>query len=152
MGGTPERPDFFNTPADVNNFHVGTSSHLLRAATLVAKAYRYKPDPRYLAFIYDQFNWTLGNNPYDISLMEGQGSLFPPSYHHRYTFAGVARGAVPGSVCNGITWKVVGEDRPFFDMSGLDIPYFSSNECWLPHNTAYLNAIVNLFAAQAAKR
>jgi hypothetical protein len=147
-GGAPEQPDFFNTPADVYGWHVGTSSHLLRAATTVAKAYRYNPDPRYLAFIYDQFNWTLGNNPYDISFMEGQGSVFPPSYHHRYVFAGVARGAVPGSICNGITWGTVGEDRPFFDMSGVDIPSYASNECWLPHNTAYLNALMNLRVAK----
>jgi outer membrane protein assembly factor BamB len=143
-GGTPEQPDFFNTPADVYGWHVGTNSHLLRAAITAAKAYRYKPDPRYLTFIYDQFNWILGNNPYNISFMEGQGSAFPPTYHHRYAFADVERGAVPGSVCNGMTWGGVGEDRPYFDMSGTDIPGYASNECWLPHNTFYLNALVNL--------
>ncbi len=147
-GGTPEQPDFFNTPADVYGWHVGTSSHLMRAAITVAKAYRYNPDPRYLAFIYDQFNWTLGNNPYNISFMEGQGSAFSPTYHHRYAFAGVSRGAVPGSVCNGMTWAGVGQDRPYFDMSGVDIPGYASNECWLPHNTAYLNALVNLHVAK----
>ena len=55
---------------------------------------------------------------------------------------------MPGSVCNGITWGAVGEDRPYFDMSGLDIPNYASNECWLPHNTAYLNAIVNHHVAK----
>lgn len=145
--GPREKPNFFNTPADPTEWHVGTSTYLFEAANLVALAYQYAPDPRYLAFIYDQFNWTLGVNPFNISLVEGCGSAFPPTYHHRYTFAGVPRGAVPGSVVNGITWRGPGDDRPAFDMTGLDIPAFQSNEVWLPHNTAYLNALANLDAA-----
>ena len=149
--GPPENPNFFNTPADQGGWHVGTSSHLLEAATFMALAHDYKPDPRYLRFVYDQFNWTLGMNPYNISLMEGAGSAFAPSYHHRYAFAGVPRGAVPGGVVNGITWRSVGDDRPSFDMSGVDIPAYESNEVWLPHNTAYLNALAQLMRTRAAQ-
>ena len=147
--GTPEHPDFFGTPADKGGWHVGTSSYLLESANLVALAYRYNPDARYLDFIYDQFNWTLGMNPYATSLMEGVGSYNLPSYHTRMTFAGVPRGAVPGSVVNGVTWRAVGDDRPFLDLSGKDIPAFEPNECWLPHNTAYLNALASLMAVKA---
>jgi len=149
--GPKEKPNFFGTPAGQGGWHVGTSSHLLNAAATVALAHRYAPDPRYLAFVYDQINWTLGNNPYDISLMEGAGSAFPPTYHQRLTFGGVPRGAIPGSVVNGITWRDVYDDRPYFDMSGLDIPSFQSNEVWLPHNTAYLAALTNLYAAHPTK-
>ncbi|MFV2066258.1 MAG: glycoside hydrolase family 9 protein [Pirellulales bacterium] len=141
-----DRPNFFGTPADRGGWHVGTSSHILQAADQMGQAYQFKKDPRYLAFIYDQFNWILGNNPYNISLMEGQGSAFPPTYHHRYTFGGVPRGAVPGSVVNGITWRAVGDDRPYFDMRGLDIPDYEPNEVWLPHNTWYLKALARLQA------
>jgi len=80
--------------------------------------------------------------------MEGCGSAFPPTYHHRYAFSGVPRGAVPGSVVNGITWRAAGDDRPHVDMRGLDIPDFEPNEVWLPHNTNYLNALANLEAAK----
>jgi len=146
--GPPDNPNFFNTPADKGGWHVGTSSHLLEAATFIALAYQYKPDPQFLRFVYDQFNWTLGLNPYNVSLMEGVGSANLPSYHHRYTFAGIPRGAVPGGVVNGVTWCSVGDDRPFVDMSGVDIPAFESNEVWLPHNTAYLNAITQLQTAR----
>jgi hypothetical protein len=59
-------------------------------------------------------------------------------------FAGVPRGAVPGSVVNGITFRGPGDDRPHFDMTGADIPEFHSNEVWLPHNTAYLSALTEL--------
>ncbi len=146
--GTKEHPNFFGTPTDTGGWHVGNSSYVLSAANTVAMAYQYNPDPRYLAFVYDQFNWILGNNPYDISLMEGCGSAFPPTYHHRYAFSGVPRGAVPGSVVNGITWRAAGDDRPHVDMRGLDIPDFEPNEVWLPHNTNYLNALANLEAAK----
>ncbi|NIA12843.1 MAG: PQQ-binding-like beta-propeller repeat protein [Nitrospiraceae bacterium] len=148
MGGTAERPNFFGTPEAQGGWHVGTSRDLLYAANTVAMAYQYEPNPKYLEFIYDQFNWELGNNPFDLSLMEGCGSVFLPTYHHRYTFAGVPRGAVPGSVVNGVTWRAVKDDRPFLDLRGLDIPAFEPNEVWLPHNTAYLNALANLRRAR----
>ena len=150
--GPKEDPNFFGTPGNKDGWHVGTSSYVLNAAAVAALAYAYEPDNRFLVFAYDQINWTLGNNPYDISLMEGEGSAFPPTYHHRYTFAGVPRGAVPGSVVNGITWRGVGDDRPYFDMRGLDIADFQSNEVWLPHNTAYLNALANLVRARDTQR
>ena len=149
--GPKENPNFFGRPQRGNEWYVGTSSFILEAANRVAMAYRYEPDPRYQEFVYDQFNWILGNNPYDISLMEGVGSSFPPTYHHRYTFAGVPRGAVPGSVVNGITLRAPGDDRPYLDMRGLDIPDFQSNEVWLPHNTNYLKALANLRAARKKK-
>ena len=114
----------------------------------MALAFQYRPEPRYLAFVYDQINWILGNNPFDVSMMEGSGSAFVPTYHHRIIFSGVARGAIPGSVINGMTWRGLGEDVPYLDMTGIDIPFFSSNECWLPHNTHYLNALANLKAAR----
>ena len=149
--GPKEKPNFFDTPAGKVSWHVGTSSHLLTAAALMAQAYRYQPDPRYLAFVYDQFNWTLGNNPYDLSLMEGIGSRNPPTFHHRFMFGVIARGAVPGGVVNGITWVTFGDDRPYFDMRSAGIPDYQPNEVWLPHNTAYLTALVNLQQARATK-
>ncbi|HPO12089.1 MAG TPA: glycoside hydrolase family 9 protein [Candidatus Hydrogenedentes bacterium] len=146
--GPKDRPNFFGTPAGSGGWHVGTSSRLMEAANFASLAHQYAPNPRYLKFIYDQFNWTLGTNPFDISLMEGQGSAFPPTYHQRLTFGGLKRGAVPGSVVNGITWRAQGDDRPFFDMSGVDIPICESNEVWLPHNMNYLNALANLYRGQ----
>lgn len=141
--GPAEKPNFFGTPAKEYKFELGSNSYLLESAAKVALAYQYQPDPRFSEFIWDQFNWILGNNPFDLSMMEGIGSRNPPTYHHRYILAGVPRGAVPGSVVNGIFWQAIADDRPRFDLSGADIPYYASNECWLPHNTNYLKALVN---------
>ncbi|MCP4645761.1 MAG: PQQ-binding-like beta-propeller repeat protein [bacterium] len=142
--GPKERPNFFNTPAEDTGWHVGTSSFITNAAGAMAIAYRYQPNPEYLEFVYDQLNWSLGVNPLGLCLIEGLGSVNPPSYHHRYIFSGVARGAVPGSLVNGVAYRKAGDDRPFVDMRGLDIPAFEPNEAWLPHNTAYLNTLANL--------
>lgn len=142
--GPPDAPNFFGTPEKESGWHVGNSQRMLEAASRVAQAYRHNPDPRYLVYVYDQLNWVFGCNPYGISLMEGVGDAFLPSYHQRLTFAGVKRGAIPGGIVNGITFKAPGDDRPFLDMSGLDIPAFEPNEVWLPHNTAFMNALVNL--------
>ena len=139
--GPKESPNFFGTPADHPKFAIGTNHYVLDAVEKMGLAYLYNPNPLYLEFIYNQLNWILGNNPYGISLMEGVGSSFAPTYHHRYVLAGVTRGAVPGGVINGIVWKDIGVDTPYFDMSGVDIPYYASNEFWLPHNTNYLKAI-----------
>ena len=146
--GPPDKPNFFSTPADKGGWHVGTSRYLFESATLVALADQFSPNPRYRRFVCDQFNWTLGMNPFNLSLMEGVGSAFLPSYHNRIVFAGVKRGAVPGSVVNGVTWRAVGDDRPLVDTNGTDIPAYESNECWLPHNTAFLNALANLMRAR----
>lgn len=145
--GPADKPNFFGTPADKGGWRVGTNSYLLEAAAYMAMACRYECRPEFMRFIYDQFNWVLGMNPYNISLMEGVGSVFAPSYHHRFAFSGVKRGAVPGGVVNGITWRSVGDDRPRFDMTGRDIPGYESNEVWLPHNTALLNALAQLVSA-----
>ncbi|HIO46472.1 TPA: hypothetical protein EYN23_03845 [Candidatus Poribacteria bacterium] len=92
--GTEETPNCFGTPPQSGGTSMGTNSNLLYAAITMGKAYKYKNDPRYLGFMYDQLNWILGNNPFNISLMEEQGSAFPTTYHHRYLFGGVDRGAV----------------------------------------------------------
>ncbi|VAX16629.1 hypothetical protein MNBD_IGNAVI01-2028 [hydrothermal vent metagenome] len=139
--GPKENSNFFGTPADHPKFAIGTDHYILDAVEKMGLAYLYNPNPLYLEFIYNQLNWILGNNPYGISLMEGVGSSFAPTYHHRYFLAGVPRGAVPGGIINGIVWKDIGVDTPYFDMSGVDIPYYASNEFWLPHNTNYLKAI-----------
>ncbi len=142
--GPNENPNYFGTPKEEWKFALGSNRYLLIAAEKMAIAYLYLADSRYKKFIYDQYNWILGNNPYDLSMMETVGIRFAPSYHHRYVLGGVDRGAVPGGIVNGIVWRDVGDDRPLFDMSGKDIPYYASNEFWLPHNTHYLKALVRL--------
>ncbi len=146
--GTREQPNYFKTPKDQAGWHVGTTMYLFEAVELVALAYRHNPEPRYLDFVYNQFNWTLGMNPFNLSMMEGCGDAFLPTYHNRHTFGGVERGAIFGGISNGVTWRGVGDDSPYVDLGGSDIPAYEPNEFWLPHNTNYLAALTALQAAR----
>ncbi len=142
--GTEKNPNYFNTPEKGVNWHVGTNSDLLNAATTVALAFKYIPKPEYERFVYDQLNWVLGMNPLGICMMEGVGKRHLPTYHNRILFGNVPRGAVPGGVVNGVTYVAAADDRPYLDLSGVDIPAFEPNEFWLPHNTAYVNLMSQL--------
>jgi len=135
---------FFDDPRDNPQASAGHCAHILDAAALAAKAFRFHPTRELESFIYDQFNWILGNNPYGISLMEGVGVAFLPTYHHRYAFAGLERGAVPGAIANGIAGRAPGDDRPWLDLSGLDVPNPATNGCALHTNALYLSALANL--------
>jgi len=44
-----------------------------------------------------QLDWVLGSNPYNLCMMEGQGSFNPPYYLHRWA-PNEPRGAVPGAI------------------------------------------------------
>jgi len=145
--GDAARPSFFNSPAagaDPAAWHVGTSSDVLSKAHVAALAFAYTGETKYRDFAYAQFNWILGLNPYGLCLMEGVGDVHAPTYHHRYVDGGVPRGAVPGGIVNGITWRAPGDDRPQFDISTSRRPWYYSNEVWLPHNTNYLGALCAL--------
>lgn len=148
--GSPEAPNFFGAPeagTDLKAWHVGNSSRVLEAATAAALAWQYTRDAKYRAYALRQFDWILGVNPYALCLMEGVGTLHAPTYHHRYIRAGVPRGAVPGGIPNGITYRAPGIDAPYFDMTGVERPRYEPNEVWLPHNTNYLNALAALTQA-----
>ncbi len=142
--GTALKVNYFETPADASGALTGNSTHVLEAAALAATAFRFKPTPEYKQFIYDQLNWILGCNPYGISLMEGAGKRFAPSYLQRYTAGGLARGAVPGAIANGISGKGPGDDRPAFDMSGAEKPNGITNACSLRNNVLFVKALCNL--------
>jgi len=84
-------------------------------------------------------HWVLGLNPLDLCMFEGKGSSHRIYYHHRYAdIPGHPRGAVPGTIPNGIIRDRSGADRPWFDFTSTTVPYFASNEPWLPHNAYYL--------------
>lgn len=138
------RVNLFGTPADASGARIGNTKEILEAAVLVAQAYRFNPLPEYKQFIINQFDWILGNNPESISLMEGAGKTFLPSYYHPYETAGVVRGAVPGAIANGFTGREPGDDRPFIDMSGAEKPDAVTNGVDLGNTMLYIKALCHL--------
>ncbi|MBI3117058.1 MAG: glycoside hydrolase family 9 protein, partial [Candidatus Hydrogenedentes bacterium] len=142
--GTGPQAQFFEAPEQPADLRHGNTRFVLEAAETVAKAYRFVPRPEYLAFILDQFNWVLGNNPFGVSLVEGAGTAFLPSYYHGYSTTGLARGAVPGAVAEGIAARGPSDDRPWLDLSGAEKPYAGTNAVSLVNNACYLGALAQL--------
>lgn len=105
-------------------------------------------------------HWVMGRNPLDVCQVESLGTRNLPLYHHRYaSIPGNPRGAVPGTVPNGIarpppistdTWWHA-PDVPWFDMSPpnperVDLADFRSNEPYITDNAAFLAGLVTVLA------
>ena len=88
-----------------------------------------------------QLDWVLGSNPYNLCMMEGQGSFNPPYYLHRWA-PNEPRGAVPGAIPNGFCRQQAGQDSPWFDLHRppRTVSYHTS-EPWEPHSAFYILAI-----------
>jgi hypothetical protein len=122
---------------------LGVNFWILSRAWAALLVHQLTHDPRALAYATDQIDWVLGKNPLNLCMFEGQGGLNPPRYHHRYNMiAGHERGAVPGTIPNGMVRDMGLVDRPGFDMSrgGNRSPSFRTSEPWLVHNMFYLLA------------
>jgi hypothetical protein len=153
--GPKERPSYFLPPPPDGNTgeqggggFLGTNSDVMHAATVMAQAYRYARDPRYLAYVYDQLDWMLGVNPRGLCMLEGAGSFNPPRYHQALTFGFPGRNAIPGGIPNGYAWPGVADDRPYFDLRVIDIADWRTNEIWNPHNKNYMLMISSLMRAR----
>jgi GH18 family chitinase len=95
---------------------------------------------RLRSFAQDQLNWILGLNPFDSSMLHGQGRRNP-----EYMFFGSYEYTnAPGGIVNGVTGG-------FRDPRGIDfnLPHTATGadndwrwgEQWLPHATWYLLAV-----------
>ena len=133
---------FFN-PAGKNYCYVGQNSQYLSNVWALHLASRVVDEPRAKPAADRLIDWVLGCNPYNLCMLEGFGSFNPPFYLHRFA-PDEARGAVPGSVCNGFCLLPSGEDIPWFD---LLLPprrvSFRTSEPWEPHNAFYLLALTS---------
>lgn len=105
-------------------------------------------------------HWIMGRNPLDICQVESLGSRNLPLYHHRYArIPGNPRGAVPGTVPNGIArpppieavnwWHA--PDLPWFDMTSPNpergvLADFRSNEPYITDNAAFLVGLTTLLS------
>ena len=120
----------------------GESARLLSLSTAVAVAGR-KVSPTlpadWAAYAQDQVDWTLGRNPYGISMLYGFGKRNPP------TVASSAGDMFAGGISNGITGAVgsdTGEGIAFGP--GPDDEQWRWVEQWIPHSTWMLLAATSM--------
>jgi len=130
---------------------LGCNYQLCCRAWSALMIYRVTEDPRAWEYAANQLDFVLGKNPYSVCMMEGEGTVNLPRYHHRYiTIPGHERGAVPGAIPNGFVRDMEGNDRPGMDLStgGRPYPSYRTNEPWLVHNVFYTLAVTALHEAQ----
>ena len=142
----------FFRPHEAETWNVGQNSHYLSLAWAALLASELTGDKAIRALADRQLDWVLGLNYFGICMVEGVGAVNPPRYHHRYmkmeptgaAAALIERGAVPGTVPNGIVRAAPDRDVPGFDLATAGVPAYESNEQWLPHNAFYLLAMSRL--------
>ncbi|ATQ43844.1 glycoside hydrolase family 9 protein [Caulobacter mirabilis] len=89
-------------------------------------------EPALAEFAQDQIDWTLGRNPYDMSMLYGFGAKNVPDAES----AGVH---VPGGISNGITGGVGSDQgRGIAWAEGPDSENWRWLEQWIPHNAWFL--------------
>ncbi len=104
-------------------------------AAEVLFAYRLTGNRTYLDHALGLIDCHLGVNPYGICMLEGTGTFNPPGYTSSFISPSNPRGAVPGSIPQGI---YTFQGRPYYQMS-LN-PHYETGETWLI-NTNFLQSI-----------
>lgn len=116
----------------------GESARLASLTTAVVVAGRKAGFTDGAAYAQSQLDWTLGRNPYGISMLYGFGRRNPP------TVASSAGDMFAGGISNGITGAVgsdTGDGIAFGP--GPDSEQWRWVEQWLPHSTWMLLAAVS---------
>jgi hypothetical protein len=112
---------------------LGTTSHLLCYALLLARAARELERPACRDLAFRQLEWVMGANPFGACLMTGAGARHPYP-HSRFV------GLLPGGILNGIAGNT--GDEPVLDTeNGFD---WRTTEYWSPHNAYYIQAVAEL--------
>jgi hypothetical protein len=131
---------FFLWQSDAATPLRGSSPRVLAAAEIMAQAYRYTSSPDKRDFVYDQLNWILGNNPFDMCLIAGLcDSKSPPAVLPE----GMTAADVQGFVLHGIGPRNANEDYPCF-ATAADKVNENTNGFSLYNNARYISAMAYL--------
>jgi len=104
-------------------------------AAAVLFAYSFTGNLSYLEYGLRLIDCHLGVNPYGVCYLEGTGTYQPPGYASYFRSAENPRGAVPGSIPQGIIMK---NGRPYYETSIS--PQWETGETWLI-NTNFLQTV-----------
>lgn len=122
-------------------WYVGQNSQYLSEAWALYLVAGLLKDPRAGRLADHQLDWILGLNPYNLCLMEGQGTSNPPQYFPGWTPDRKCN-TVPGAIPNGFCRPNAREDRPWFDMRNPPEQVdWHTSEPWEPHNAFFILAL-----------
>ena len=137
---TEEQRGFFLWHADADAPLKGSNGRLLAVAEIMAQAYRYAASIDKRDFVYDQLNWILGNNPYNVCLIAG---LCGPENPLLYLPEGMTEADAEGFVLHGIGPRGVDEDYPCFAITADEVNE-NTNGFSLFNNARYISAMAYL--------
>ncbi len=139
---------FFPHDTEVSPWWQGENARLASVATAARRAAKHFAQDqafqvRLQAFAWNQINWILGLNPFDMCMLDGSGRNNPLyfSYNGSYQFTNC-----PGGICNGITSGLTNDEDIDFHtpatLPGLD-DNWRWGEQWLPHAAWFLLAVTS---------
>ena len=131
---------FFLWKQEAQNPLKGSNARILAAVEIMAQAYRYTANYKYKNFVYDQINWILGNNPYNVCLIAG---LCDPDMPSVTLPEGWTLADADGFVLNGIGPSTAEVDSPQFAVTTDDISE-NTNGFSLYNNARYISAMAYL--------
>jgi len=134
---------FFRHDAETASWWQGDNARICSLSTAARYLSYYVSDNVFKSalcrYADSQIDWVLGLNPYDSSMMQGQGRN-----HIRYFFNGKYDFmACPGGIANGITGGLHDEDGiDFFKEPCGDLQdNWRWSEQWIPHAAWYMLAV-----------
>lgn len=131
---------FFLSNADAPAPLRGSSARILALTEVMAQAHRYATGPEKQDYVYDQFNWLLGNNPFGACLVAG---LCAPDNPLVFLPDGMTINDIQGFVLHGIGPRSVNEDIPSFSVDAAGINE-NTNGFSLANNARYISAMAYL--------
>ena len=85
----------------VDDFHWGSNSDLMNACIIMAQAYRYKGDQKYINAISETTDYVFGKNATGYSFVSGFGTKRVQFLHHRPSVADNIAEPIPGFISGG---------------------------------------------------
>jgi hypothetical protein len=144
-GGARETRFFYPHDADTAPWWQGENARLGSLASAARLAIpHFAADTTFVArldrYAQDQLDWILGNNPYDASMMRGNGRN-NPEYLYFNSWEYTSR---PGGITNGIT-AGLGEPQGIDFLVPFSVTQADNDwrwaEQWVPHATWYMLAV-----------
>jgi endoglucanase len=115
----------YHVPYDPPGYPWGSTSSLLNRAMIVALAYDYTKQSKYLEGVVDAMDYLLGRNPLDQSYVSGYGARPMRNSHHRFWAHSIDAklpGPPPGVLSGGPNSTSLGGDPVGKDMVGKCAP------------------------------
>jgi len=141
----------------IDNFNWGSNSDMLDAAIVLAMAYKYSSDKKYLNAALETTDYIFGKNATTYCFVTGFGSKSPKNPHHRLSAADGLNDPIPGFLVGGpnknrndepnIKYINLEPARSYIDNSGS----FASNEVAINWN-APLAFITGFFENSFGKK